>query len=43
MRLSSLMFAKLLRNPLTEVAAQHEHKVVVFWVGLGFFLETLKR
>lgn len=28
----SLMFAKLLRNPLTEVAAQHEHKVVVFRV-----------
>lgn len=40
-RPSPLTFAKLLQNPLTEVAAQHEHKVVVF--GGWFFFETLKR
>lgn len=32
MRLSILVSAKLLGNPLTEVAAEDEHKVVVFWV-----------
>jgi len=39
-RLSSLVLAKLLGNPLTEVAAQHEHAVVAFWSGgfmVGFF------
>lgn len=39
---SSLTSAKL-PNPLTEVAAQQEHRVVVFWVGFFFFLKTLKR
>lgn len=42
-RLNSLMFAKLLRNPLMGVAAQHEHIVVlvcVFYLFVYLFFKN---